>query len=81
MKTLDATALERLTGYRQPTRQARWVREQLGLEPMIGADGRPRLTEHIIEQAALARRVGRAQMPAPGGGVSLPFVPKWEKAA
>lgn len=82
MKTLDALELHRLTGYKHGSRQARWVRENLGLEPMISADGHPRLTWLIIEQAALARRVGaRVQTPAGGTGLSSPFTPNWKKAA
>ena len=81
MKTLDAIELRELTGYKNGSTQARWVRENLKLEPLIGADGHPRLTWPIIEQAALARRIGTMPAPAAAPGVSLPFTPKWKKAA
>jgi len=81
MKTLDAIELRELTGYKNGSTQARWVRENLKLEPLIGADGHPRLTWPIIEQAALARRIGTMPAPVAAPGVSLPFTPKWKKAA
>jgi hypothetical protein len=81
MKTLDAIALQALTGYKHGSKQVQWVRDNLGLEPMVGADGRPRLTEHIVEQAALARRTGGVvQTPAGRSGVSS-WTPNWTKAA
>lgn len=82
MKTLDALELHKLTGYKQGSRQALWVRENLGLEPMIGADGHPRLTWLIVEQAALARRIGAdVQTPAAGVGAVSSWTPNWRKAA
>ena len=80
MRTLDSTELHELTGYKNGSTQARWVRENLKLEPMLGADGRPRLTWLIVEQAALARRIGSTST-ATASGVSLAFTPKWKKAA
>ena len=78
VKTLDAAELLQLTGYRTGQRQARWVRDNLCLEPMVGADGRPRLTWGIVEQAALARRAGS---PGTVAGVSLSPQPNWTKGA
>lgn len=77
---LTPAELHTLTGFKTGSRQARWVRENLGLEPMVGADGHPRLTWAIVEQAALARRIGPE--PAPGaGGVSSGPQPTWRRAA
>ena len=80
MKTLDATELRELTGYKNGSTQARWVRENLKLEPLMGADGHPRLTWPIVEQAALARRIAAMPLSAAVSGVSLPFTPRWKKA-
>ena len=44
-----------LTGYKRGGDQAKWMREQLGLEPAIAADGRPRLTADALTAAMLAR--------------------------
>jgi hypothetical protein len=79
--TLSDEDLVRLTGYKHGSRQARWVRDNLGLEPMIGADGHPRLTWAIVEQAALARRAGAtATATSPASVSSLPQ-PNWRRAA
>lgn len=78
MNLLDPTQLHALTGYRNGSRQAKWVRDNLGLEPLIGADGRPRLTEAMVEQAALQRRCGQTSAQA---GVSSSPQPNWRKAA
>lgn len=79
MKTLDAFELIELTGYRQGSAQARWVRDNLRLEPLVGLDGHPRLTWNIVDTAALARRVDVLQAVSVPGVPS--FSPKWSKAA
>lgn len=76
---LTPDELHTLTGFKTGSRQARWVRENLGLEPMLGADGHPRLTWAIVEQAALARKVGAGADPA--AGVSSGPQPTWRRAA
>ena len=55
---LDRDALFNLTGYRIGAKQRAWLRDQLGIEPPMGADGRPRITEEVVNQAMLARRPG-----------------------
>ena len=81
MKTLDSAELRELTGYKNGSTQARWVRDNLKLEPLMGADGHPRLTWPIVEQAALARRIWTMPAPSTASGVSLPFKPNWKRAA
>jgi hypothetical protein len=83
MRLTDAE-LKDYTGYKTPAKQVEWVRAHLKLDPPVGADGRPRLTWAVIEQATLARRT----MPAEGvpiaaatTGVSSNPRPKWKKAA
>jgi len=43
--------VEELTGYRMPSRQIRWLREQ-GIPHWVAADGRPRVPRAAIEGAA-----------------------------
>lgn len=57
---LSGEELHKLTGYKIGSKQRAWLREQLGLEPAMGADGRPRVTEEVVNQAMLARRPGAA---------------------
>lgn len=56
--TLDADKLEELTGYKIGSKQCAWIRSELGLEPPKGADGRPRITKEVVDQAMLARKPG-----------------------
>ncbi len=70
---LDAKALHELTDYKIGSKQAAWIREQLGIEPPMGADGRPRITEEVVNQAMLARRSGGADTAHPSGQ------PNWTK--
>lgn len=79
-KPLTPLELKDRTGYAQPKRQAEWIRRELGIEPPIGADGYPKVTQEVIDQATLARRVGApvggtisASMPAKLAGPG----PKW----
>ena len=69
---LDPAALYNLTGYKIGSKQAAWLRNQLGIEPPIGADGRPRITEEVVNQAMLARKPGAAHTAQPTG-------PNWTK--
>lgn len=55
---LDRNALQDLTGYKIGAKQRAWLREQLGIDPPMGPDGRPRITEEVVNQAMLARRPG-----------------------
>lgn len=71
---LNSQALTELTGYKQPKRQAAWVRRELGLDPPLGVDGRPRLTLEAVTAAMLSRR-STAPKPAPSAGQ-----PKWTRS-
>lgn len=73
---LDNDALFNLTGFKQGVKQAAWLRRELGLEPAMGRDGHPRVSQFVVDQAQLARRAG-----APAGGVASAPQPKWRKAA
>lgn len=70
---LDKSALFDLTGFKIGSKQAAWIREQLGIEPPMGADGRPRITEEVVNQAMLARRPGGVDTSSPSGQ------PNWTK--
>lgn len=70
---LDSAALRDLTGYKIGSKQAAWIRAQLGIDPPMGADGRPRITEEVVNQAMLARRPGGADTGKPSGQ------PNWTK--
>lgn len=70
---LDPDALYSLTGYKIGSKQAAWLRSQLGIEPPIGADGRPRITVEVVNQAMLARKPGAADTAPPTGK------PNWTK--
>ena len=48
------------TGYRQACKQIEWFRKELGIDPPIGADGRPRISQAVIDQATIARQAGVA---------------------
>lgn len=70
---LDSAALRELTGYKIGSKQAAWLRAQLGIDPPMGADGRPRITEEVVNQAMLARKPGAAHTGQPSGQ------PNWTK--
>lgn len=76
---LSREALQALTGFRNPSKQVEWFRKELGLEPPIGADGRPRVSQAVVDQATLARSQGlkitAMQPPAQSEG------PRWTVAA
>lgn len=80
LATLNKDELHTLTGYRQPRKQAEWLRKELGLEPPIGADGRPRVSQAVIDQATIARRTG-VLIPASANTNSFGAGPKWTVAA
>lgn len=76
--TLSKNDLYLLTGYMQPKKQVEWLRKELGIEPPIGADGRPRVSQAVVDQATLARSSGAmmsTQATAKTAG------PKWTVAA
>jgi hypothetical protein len=70
---LDRDALQDLTGYKIGAKQRAWLRDQLGIDPPMGPDGRPRITEEVVNQAMLARRPGAADTAPPTGK------PNWTK--
>lgn len=76
--TLSKNDLYLLTGYMQPKKQVEWLRKELGLEPPIGADGRPRVSQAVVDQATLARSTG-AMMLAQASPKTAG--PKWKVAA
>lgn len=49
LATLNEEELHALTGYQQPRKQIEWLRKELGLEPPIGADGRPRISQAMVD--------------------------------
>ena len=77
--TLTPEDLHALTGYRQPRKQVEWLRSELGLEPPIGADGRPRVSQAVVDQATLARRT--AAIPANSPSNIFSPGPQWTVAA
>lgn len=77
MLALSAEELQALTGYKHASKQIQWVRTQLGLEPPIGADGRPRLTWDVVNTATLSRRAGESEL----AGVSSAPQPNWRRGA
>lgn len=80
LATLTKEELHALTGYHQPRKQIEWLRKQLGLEPPIGADGRPRISQAVVDQATIARRIG-VLTPVPANTNSFGAGPKWTVAA
>lgn len=70
---LTANELHELTGYKIGTKQCAWIRSQLGLDPPVGADGRPRVTKEVVDHAMLARRTGQPHTDQPSDQ------PKWTK--
>lgn len=76
--TLSKNDLYMLTGYMQPKKQVEWLRKELGIEPPIGADGRPRVSQAVVDQATLARSSG-AMMSTQAAAKTAG--PKWTVAA
>lgn len=76
--TLSKDDLYMLTGYMWPKKQIEWLRKELGIEPPIGADGRPRISQAVVDQATLARSTG-AMMTAQAKTSTAG--PKWKVAA
>lgn len=70
---LGPTELHELTGYKIGSKQCAWVRKQLGIEPPVGADGRPRITKEVVDRAMLAR------LPVAGHTDQPQTQPKWTK--
>lgn len=75
--TLTPAELQELTGYKNGSSQRRWILAQLGITPAIGADGRPRLTRDVVNNAMLARRQGVE----PGQAAAQTAQPVWKKRA
>ena len=67
---LTAADLAELTGYRQPARQARWLREQLRIEAPRRADGQPVVSRAQVEAALAGQR-----------GAGSTSGPRWSKIA
>jgi hypothetical protein len=70
---LDPKELQALTGYKIGAKQREWLKNLLGFDPPMGADGRPKVTETVVNQAMLARMPGSAQTDKPSGK------PNWTK--
>jgi len=75
---LTREELKALTGYSNPGKQIDWFRRELGLEVPVGADGRPRVSQSVVDQATIARSTG-AMMLAQAAPKSAG--PKWKVAA
>lgn len=75
---LSKNDLYLLTGYMQPKKQIEWLRKELGIEPPIGKDGRPRVSQAVVDRATLARSSG-AIMSAQASPSTAG--PKWKVAA
>ncbi len=78
--TLNREELEALTGYRAPKKQIEWLRKELGLEPPVGRDGRPRVSQAVIDQATIAKRAG-VPVPLAANTQNFGAGPKWTVAA
>lgn len=80
---LKREQLEALTGYSQPSKQVEWVRKNLGIEPPLRRDGRPSISQEVVDAATLRRRPGTPPgvvadiitMPLPGSSGH-----KWRRA-
>ena len=72
--------LRALTGYSSPKKQAEWLRKELGLDPPIGADGRPRVSQAVIDQATIAKASG-LPLPLAANTQTFGSGPKWTVAA
>lgn len=55
---LKADQLFELTGYKIAAKQVEWVRKHLGIEPPLRRDGRPSISQEVIDAATLNRRAG-----------------------
>jgi Domain of unknown function (DUF4224) len=74
---LTPDQITQVTGFKRPADQCAWVKKQLGLQPVIKADGRPVLTAEALTAAIL--RSGQALPPAVAStGVDGP---NWSKQA
>lgn len=63
---LKQDQLEALTGYARPSKQVEWVRKNLGIEPPLRRDGRPSISQEVVDAATLLRRTG----PTPVVGIA-----------
>lgn len=70
---LSSAELHALTGYKIGAKQRAWLKDQLGIDPPMGPDGRPRITEEVVNQAMLAKLPASAQTQQPSN------MPKWSK--
>lgn len=78
---LTIEQLRLLTGYQYGKKQAEWLERELGLRVPVGKDGYPRVSQHVIDQATLARRAA-AQSADPTNITHLGATgPKWSRAA
>ncbi len=74
---LGKAALKALTGYTQPSKQIAWFKRQLNIDPPVGRDGYPKVTQSVVDQATLAKGSPAAGQPAPATGSG----PKWKVPA
>ncbi|HCZ48006.1 MAG TPA: hypothetical protein DCZ11_03255 [Gammaproteobacteria bacterium] len=66
--TLTPAELAALTGYRRPSKQIRWLREQLRVSPAVRPDGTPAVTWEAINAAMAPKPVASS-------------APRWSKVA
>ena len=85
---LKREQLEALTGYTQPSKQVEWVRKHLGIEPPLRRDGRPSISQEVVDAATLRRQPTTQIMGATPADMAdvilLPTAgapgPKWRRA-
>jgi Domain of unknown function (DUF4224) len=85
---LKTDQLIEITGYKSAAKQVEWVRKHLGIEPPLRRDGRPSISQEVIDAATLKRRAG---MPAPATDDQAPALaltstsstnsPRWRVSA
>jgi Domain of unknown function (DUF4224) len=63
---LKSEQLKELTGYTMASKQVEWVRKNLGIEPPLRRDGRPSISQEVVDAATLLRRTG----PSPVVGIA-----------
>lgn len=84
---LKRDQLEALTGYTQPTKQVQWVRKHLGIEPPLRRDGRPSISQEVVDAATLRRQPASQVTGMPSDLTNVLMLPsaaapgpKWRRA-
>lgn len=62
-RLLSDQEIRDITGFEQPARQVQFIREQLGLNPIVRADGRPRLTFTAINHVMVNNKSTASNQP------------------